>query len=58
MTKLVTTMGAVQVFKNAEHVLSHYNRNGKHYAVKTNAKGEKVLYHKGHNTTAGIIVTE
>jgi hypothetical protein len=58
MTKLLTKMGAVQVFKSASHVLAHYNRKSKTYAITTDEKGQKVLVHIGHKTTAGIIETE
>ena len=44
----------VQYFESESALVEHYNRNGRLYEIKNGAKGRE-LWHKGHNTLAGVV---
>lgn len=56
--KLNTTIGLVQNFNSIASLIEHYNEHGQTYDFRLNAAGELCLYHKGHRTTAGVIVAQ
>lgn len=50
---LYCTSGLVQYASSVEAMLAEYNRNGRCYEVRTDADGNQILWHKGHNYSAG-----
>lgn len=56
-TLLITTTGQGQLFENEAQVLAHYNHHANWYVIKTEESGLRLLFHKSHNTVAGLLET-
>lgn len=50
---LYCTSGCVRYGDSAEAMLAEYNRNGRVYEIRTDANGDRVLWHKGRNCAVG-----
>lgn len=45
--------GLIQYAASVEAMLAEYNRDGRFYEVRTDADGNQILWHKGHNYSVG-----